>query len=344
MSQYTYDDFDNFILAVHENFRKNEPLVNLATEYQSYHAFSKIFMTRQQGRTGRKYTLDAMTSSLAGTMQALPLYATRNAPMDDNFTRGEVTPRFFNKAYTYDKREMSLSSHPEEIINIVKQRKIAADLAMVEFFQDKMWEEVDSDPTSEAFLSESILSIPYWVVSSTNNTPGFNGTVPSGHTTVGGINPTTHPNWANYTGEWTNIERGDFDVLVNSGCDQTRWAPVGPVQGTVDSNYIHLCDHTTLEELRVMLNNSNQNLGASVGGMDSPTFRGAPVMWEPALDGSRIMYSLNLNYFHVYHPPGWMGRPGKVEQNMHTVIPFEDYILCLACTNRRAQAVYTLAA
>jgi hypothetical protein len=192
--------------------------------------------------------------------------------------------------------------------------------------------------------------IPYWVVKSntattTNN--GFNGNVPSGYTTVGGINPTTYPRWKNYATQYTNVTKDDLVRKWRRAATYCLFMPLVddiPVYNTGDENQ-YLTNYAVLGVLEELLEAQNDDLGNDVASMDGKViFRRIPVEWVPELDldTTNPVYGINWGEFKVMGLRGaWMKETVQEEYpGQHTVTATHtDCTFNYFCRNRRRNFV-----
>ena len=105
------------------------------------------------------------------------------------------------------------------VFNGVKQRRADALISLAEALEAKAW-------SAPAVADTTLPSgVPYWVVY--NASTGFNGGLPSDHTTVAGVSLTDHPNFKNYTAQYTNVTKADLLKKMRTGMRQIGWqAPI----------------------------------------------------------------------------------------------------------------------
>src|SRR3990167_1819331 len=89
--------------------------------------------------------------------------------------------------------DILMNSGAAEIFNVIKTRRAKALIDLAQVLEDGFFGAV---PALADTLNPRALK--YWIVQ--NATTGFTGTVPSGYTTVGNLNPSTLTRWRNFAG------------------------------------------------------------------------------------------------------------------------------------------------
>ena len=236
-----------------------------------------------------------------GSARAVGLYYTANVNPTNVMTTGLVPWRHVTWNWAIERREVAMNRSPRKIVDLTKTRRIAAFASAVKFFEARGWRVPASTDT------DNFYGVPYWVVKSstavtTNN--GFNGTVPSGYTTVANISPTTYPRWANYAAPYTNITKDDFVASLWRACTWTDFEPlVDQVQDyNMGNDYGLYTTYAVIASLKQILESNNDNLGPDIDSMDGKiVFRRTPITWVRELesDTTGVFYGINWGVFHA---------------------------------------------
>lgn len=229
------------------------------------------------------------------------------------------------------------------VFNVIQPRRVDALLDLVEELEDRAW---GSPPA--ASQSNLPYGIQYWVVE--NATTGFNGGAPTGYTTVGNINPTTYPNWKNYTAVYTNVTKGDLIKKLRTAHRKCRFqspVTIKDYRGGVGDRYRIYVNESVLSDLEDVGEGQNENLGRDLASMDGMmTFRRNPVIWVPKLDErtDNPVYMIDHSTFYPVCLKGDYLRESEAKQNpnQHNLYQiFVDLTYQYLCVDRRRNAVLT---
>lgn len=284
-----------------------------------------------------------------GNARHVGLYQTDVTAVRDAVAQLQVPWRHAETSYAMDVREAMMNRGEALIFSIIEPKREGAMLDLVELLETAAWSSPSSTDTSLPY------GLPYWIVK--NNTTGFNGGAPSGHTTVAGINLTTVPNFKNYTAQYTSITKADLIKKMRTAHRKIQFK--SPVKGKDYSNpiadrYRIYVNEATIAELEDIGEAQNENLGrdvASVFGGDVKKsneggimFRGNPFVWVPKLDADTTnpVYMIDMSSFSPYVLKENFMRETVVKpgQDQHNVVKvFIDLSYNYLCVNRRANAV-----
>jgi hypothetical protein len=227
------------------------------------------------------------------------------------------------------------------VLNIIEPRRADALLSLVEEIEDKCWESPASASGKEP------MGIPYYVVK--NATTGFNGGLPSGHTTVAGVNITDVPNYKNYTGQYVNASRTDLIAAMRTAHRKCRFkSPINIDdyrKGNGDRYRIYV-NESTIQDLENEGSAQNDNLGRDLAQLDNTlVFRNHPIIWVPKLDSDTTnpVYMLDMSSFYPVVLRGDYLResPAAAAPHQHNAYQFfVDLTFNLLCVDRRRQAVF----
>jgi hypothetical protein len=238
----------------------------------------------------------------------------------NQMTTGDVPWRHATWNWAHDFREPLMNSGASKIVDLIKTRRIAAFGSAIILFERALWRvPATTDDTT-------MYGIPYYVVKSNTaatfaNNDGFNGTVPSGYTTVAGLSPTTYPRWRNYATQYTAVTKDDFVRKVRRMLTKINFTNL--VDETPDYNsgndmglYTNYAVVGTLEEI---LESQNENLGSDVASMDGKAlFRRSPVEYIPELENDTTNPFYAINWGEM----GFMGLKGAwMKESMVNQVP-----------------------
>lgn len=259
-------------------------------------------------------------------------------------TTGNVPWRHITWNWAIERREIAMNRSPSKIVDLTKTRRIASFGSAIIKFEYAFWRVPD--------VTDEVVpyGIPYYVVKSntattTNN--GFNGSVPSGYTTVAGLNPTTYPRWRNYAAQYTAVTKDDLIRKWRRLMHYTDFMPLVddiPEYNTGD-DYGHYSNYSVVATLEEILESQNDNLGSDVAPMDGKVMMRrvavTPVK-ELDLDTTNPVYTLNWGELGTMGLRGeWMNETViPIEAKQHTVSSTHtDCTYNLLCRNRRRQGV-----
>lgn len=311
-------------------------VTDLTTDTQEFVAYTSLM---------KKPRIEIMTTGYGiqwdlivdqnNSARGVGLYSTDNVNVPNVLTQGSIPWRHAEASYAFDYHEIDMNQGAREIVRLIKVRRQTALMSVAEYFEDRFWRLQPSTDTTNMF------GVPYWIVKS--NTEGFNGTVPSGYTTVAGLSPTLLPRWANYTGQYTTIDVTDLIPLWERAADKTRFMP--PVKVLPDFNtgdkYGFYTTYPVYQASKQVLRSQNDDLGTDLDPYDGrPTFRRTPITWVPKLDQDTTdpIYGINWGEFKLAVLRNWWMKETILERmpGQHNVSGvFLDCSLNTLLRNRR---------
>lgn len=267
-------------------------------------------------------------------------------------TTGVVPWRHVTWNWSVERREIAMNRTPRKIVDLAKTRRLAAFGSAIILMEQSAWRVPAVTDTLSPF------GIPYWIVKSATDATtdtvrnGFNGTLPSGYTDVGGISPTTYPRWANYADIYTNISKDDLIRKWRRAAFYTDFAPLVdgmPVYNTGD-DYGYYSNYPVVGRLEEILEAQNDNLGNDVASKDGQVvFRRVPVSAVIELDKDTTgpVYGINWGEFKTMGLRGeWMNETQiPIVSGQHTMsTTHTDCTFNWHCRNRRRNFVLATAA
>jgi len=243
-------------------------------------------------------------------------------------------------------QDILMNSGKELILNVIKPRRADSMIQLVEMLEDKAW----SAPASSTDKL-SPYGLPYWVVA--NDTQGFNGGLPSGHSTVAGVNLTDNPNFKNYSFKYTTVSQDDLIKKLRTAHRNCRF--VSPIKsddysGKSGDRYRIYTDEATISNLEDISAAQNQNLGRDMASQDGlVTFRKHPVIWVPQLDSTTNapVYMIDHSTFYPVCLRGDYLRESEAKEvaGQHNAFSvFVDLTYNYICVDRRRNCVGTTGA
>ena len=267
--------------------------------------------------------------------------------IQDHIKQIQVPWRILSQSYAFIKQEILQNRGTERIFDLIQVRRSAAMLDMVQVLEEKAW----ASPSSS---SDTVLpyGVPYWVVK--NATTGHTGLAASGHSTVGGLDPTTNTTWRNYAGLYTTVNKADLVKKMRNMHFYTGFqSPVDVKDYTSGKGmqYRVYCNRSTTADLEDIGEAQNENLGRDIASIDgfSLTFRRNPIRTIQILDAdtSNPVYFLDHSTFYPVCLKGDYFRETvrKMASNQHDITEvFIDLSYNYLCVDRRRNGVLATSA
>lgn len=274
----------------------------IATNIQKHTAMKNLLKKNRitiQGGYGIQW--DVMVGQ-TGAAANVGLGASDTVNIMDVMTQATADWRNSTTNWALIGQEEAMNASEERIVDLVQTRRIAAMISLAELMETNFW-----GPPVSATDYTTPWGVNTWIVK--NATEGFNGAAPSGYTTIG-LNPTTYPNWNNWTYQYTAVSRDDLIRHWRKAADFTDFEP--PVDGIPTFNtgdsYGFYCNYGVYGPLVEALDSQNENLGNDLDKYSgSVHFRRVPVTWVPKLeaDTTNPLYGINWGVFKTFVLNGW---------------------------------------
>lgn len=280
-----------------------------------------------------------------GAARHLGQYEVDDVQIGDHLVQLNVPWVHAQTAWGYEHREILMNRGKALVTKVVEPRQSAAMIDIVEELEAKGWSAPAVANKSDPY------GVPYWIVK--NATTGFNGALPSDHTTVGGIDLDDHPNFKNYTALYTAVTKANLIKLMRTAHRKIMWkSPVNinEYRGTKGTNYKLYTGESLLSDLEDLGEAQNENLGRDLAPMDDTmTFRRHALEWVPQLDAdtSNPVYFVNHStFFPIVLKGDNLRQTGPLMHPlMHNVDRvFIDLTYNFVCVDRRRNAVLSLSA
>jgi hypothetical protein len=227
----------------------------IATTLQKHTAMRELLKKNRvviEGGYGLQW--DVMVGQ-TNAAQNVGLGAVDNVNIVDVMTQATADWRNSTTNWALIGQEEAMNASEERIVNLVQTRRIASMISMAELMENNFW----GPPVAITDLLTPF-GVNTWFVK--NATEGFNGGAPAGYTTIG-LNPTTYPNWNNWTYQYTAVTRDDLVRHWSKALDWIDFEPVVdgvPTFNTGDS-YGQYTNYGVYGPLKEALDSQNDNMG-----------------------------------------------------------------------------------
>lgn len=227
------------------------------------------------------------------------------------------------------------------ITNVIEPQRAGALIDLAKEVDSKAW--ANPDPSADS----QPLGIPHWIVKA-SGTPSHQGGLPSGYTTVAGINLTTVPNFKNWTGQYVNVSKADLVKKLKTAKRRCQFrSPINIDQyvSEMGERYQLYVNETTIGNIEDVGESQNENLGRDIDSLGGQiVFQGHPIMYVPQLDSDTTnpVYMIDHNTFYPCVLTGDYLResgPEKVADNHNSFAVFLDLTYQYICLDRRRNAV-----
>jgi hypothetical protein len=237
--------------------------------------------------------------------------------------------------------DVLMNSGKDLILNIIKPRRIASLLGLVEEI-----EELGFGAAPGLADNVNPWALKYWIVS--NSTDGFTGAAASGHTTKGGVNPTTVPNFKNYSLTYVTVSDNDLVKGLRTMFRKCRF--VSPIshpdyRGQIRDRYRLYCNEETITAFEDVVRSHNSNLGKDLAMFDGAAYiAGYPIIYIPQLDNdssSDPVYVVDHSTFYPVCLKGdYLRESGPTQGESHnTWNCFTDLTYNFLCVDPRRSGV-----
>lgn len=321
MATLTANDIPDLIEST-ENDLGRMKLTDLTSTVQHYRGYNRLWREPQvdvQG--GANININILTEQ-NNTSRFVGMYAVDgDATQVDGLDHGTVPWRFADFYWAWEENEMDINSGAAVIQDYVRVKRLQALLGWATFI-DTWW--FAEPPSSTNKLTP--YNLRYWITKDVTTagadgvagSGSHSGAAPSGHSTKGGINPTTYTNWKNYTFKYVDISEDDLIVKWRNMLRRINFEPpmgaTYPPQGGAVMNE-HLIQEEMLSGLERLAETRNDNLGFDFAAT-SPTFGRAPLTWCPRLDSDTDdpIYTMDWGVFKTCVLRGKFMRERKAYQ------------------------------
>lgn len=339
MAQLTALDFADLVAATLYDLGPPR-FQQIAQNLQDYEVFTKWFKKDKVVFDSGIGIQRNLMARLSGAASHVGLMDEDQVNIPDLLEQLQIPWRHATTSWGLIYQESLMNRGRALIVKVIKPRRAAAMIDLVEELEEKAW---DSPPSS----SNKTLpyGIQYWVVP--NATTGFNGGYPSGHSTVGGVDLTDAPNFKNYTDIYTDITKADLIKKLRKAHRKIRFKSPITIQdyrGSKGERYRLYTNESTLSSLEDVGEAQNENLGRDLASMDGTiTFRNHPIIWVPQLDSNTNgpVYMIDHSTFYPVVLRGdYLRESQNKAPNQHNIVQyFIDLTYNFLCVDRRRNAI-----
>lgn len=238
-------------------------------------------------------------------------------------------------------RRMLLENRGEARINdVILPQRVAMMLRIADALEEGWFAAPDASDVKKPW------GLKYWIVK--NATTGFNGGLPTGFTTVGGVSLTDSPTFKNYTFQYADVTKQDLVDKLRTAHRKTRWrSPVRKpgMESEFGERRQLFCNEVTIKAIENVGEAQNENLGRDIASMDDQiVFKKHPIQYVPHLDEdtSYPIYMLDTDTIVPFILKGDYLREGDARiapLNHNWFLVNVDLSINFICLNRRANAV-----
>lgn len=312
---------------------------DISSSLQEHTAMGELFKAnRVEITSGYGLQWDVMVGQ-TGAAQNVGLAAQDVVNVVDVMTQATADWRNTTTNFAIEMREIAMNREPARIVELIKTRRLAAQISLAELMEANWW-----GPPVGATDNLTPWGVNTWIVK--NATEGFNGGAPTGYSVIG-LNPTTYPNWKNWTAPYTTVSRDDFIRKARKAATYIKFMPTvdGIPTFNTGNNWGWYTNYSVISPLEETLASQNDNLGSDIASQDGKTmFRRAPVKWVPYLDADTTnpFYGIQWGEFKTMILSGIWGKETVIPNypGQHTMAAtFMDYTYQIVARNRRCHAV-----
>lgn len=249
--------------------------------------------------------------------------------------------------WSFKRQEVLMNRGKSLVTKVIEPKRAGAIIDMIEVIEAAGF----SSPSSS---SDKTLpyGLSYWIVK--NATTGYNGGLPTGHTTVAGLDLADAPKFKNYTDTYTAVSQDNLLKKMRTAFRRTKFkspVDVKDYRSGRGMRYRIYMNEATISGVEQVALAQNDNLGLKdVSQVDhvSLAFKGVPIRFAEYLDNdtSNPVYMVDHNTFYpvvlsgdyMYeHPP----IQSPTQHNWRTV--YIDMSYNHICLDRRRNAVLYVA-
>lgn len=284
-----------------------------------------------------------LMNRLSGAASHVGLLDPDNVNITDVLDQLQVPWRHAQTSWGFIHQETLMNRGEALIVNIIKPRRTAAMIDLVEELENKAW----ASPSSSSDKLNPF-GIPYWIVK--NSSTGFNGGAPSGWTDVAGVSLTDSPTFKNYTGQYAAVSKPDLIKKLRTAkrkCNFKSPIDINDYRNGKGQRYRLYTNESVVASFEDIGESQNENLGRDIASIDGVqmTFRGHPIRWIPKLDEDTTnpVYGVDHSTFMPVCLKGDYLRESRAKQapNQHNVYEvFVDLTYNYLCLDRRRNWVF----
>jgi len=338
-------DMADMVATTHADFGPMR-FQQIAQSLASYEVFSRWFKKDKVSfQSGSSIKRTLMTSFNSGAAAHVSLDHIDEVTTPNTLAIMDVPWRYAQAQWAiWYKTDVLMNRGQSLILNIMEPRRLEALLALVEELETRAW------AAAPAVANTTLpYGVQYWIVE--NTTTGFNGGLPSDHTTVGGIVPATHTNFRNYTAAYVTVNKADLIKKMRTAHRAIRFkspVTVSDYRAGLSDRYRIYTNEVVISNLEDIGEGQLENVGRDLAEMDGTmTFRRHPIINVPELAArsDNPIYMLDHTTFYPACLAGDYLRetPPSVAKSQHNVYQvFVDLTYNFLCVDRRRNAVFSV--
>lgn len=274
----------------------------LGTRQQEYEVYPTMF---KKGRVdwagGTQHEFRVMYRKASSASRS-GLYDKDSVAQQNVMTHGYIPMRHMKVYWLWDRIELLFNKGEEEIVNLMKARRLAAMVDLVDLMEDDFWgKPTDSSDT------EKIFGCQYWFTRYTT-TDGFDASNPTGFTGGRANIDSTNANysrWANWVDHFSNYTYDDMiDAMIDTSIKTKFVSPLTEAQMRQPkaSSRKWYTGVENIKGLAKVAREQNDQVGRDLAQyLDTFLFRGNPVRHVIALDAENDsqcpIYAINHDTF-----------------------------------------------
>ena len=245
---------------------------------------------------------------------------------------------------SWERRQLLENRGESRINDVIKPQRVAMMLRMATALEAAFFGAPDPSDIKKPW------GLKYWVVK--NTTQGFNGGIPSGFSSVGGVSLTDTPTYKNWTDTYTDITKADLIKKLRKAHRRTNWR--SPVKATGMKGDFGMrrqlwMNEETISSIEDVGEGQNENLGRDVASMDDQiVFKKHQLNYVPYLDADTTnpIYMLDDTTITPFVLKGDNLRESDARVSPRQHNSFEvhiDHSMNFVMPNRRANTVLYVA-
>lgn len=316
----------------------------IAQPIQDYEVFTKWFRSDKVAFDSGIGIQRTLMTQLSNGARHVGLMDEDKVNIPDVLSQLQVNWKHCNTSWAFIYQETLMNRGRAMILNVIEPRRADALISLVSELEDRAW----ASPASSTAKEPN--GLPYWIVK--NATEGFNGGLPSGHLTVGGVDISTVTTFKNWTAQYVAVSRMDLIKKMRTAHRKIRFKSPINIQdyreGRGDRYRIYVGE-STISSMEDEGAAQNENLGRDLAMLDNTiVFRNHPVIWVPKLDEDtqKPVYMIDHSTFMPICLKGDFLRESQAGRgsNQHNVFQFFiDLSYNYLCLDRRRSAVFATA-
>lgn len=350
MAQLAASGIADLVNATLPNFPKLK-FTDIISTYQNTQVLKRLMnkkkMMMQAGVDAIKFQLATDENH---SFRWVGMYATDIFNSDDTLQQGSVPWAHATWNCVWDYKELLMNGNPLTIVNNMKLKRIRMFASAVIALERQFWRLRALADTL------TMLGVPNWIVKTATDAAtdatndGFNGTTPSGWTTVGGLTPGSAAlgnKWNNYADAYANVTKDDLIRKMRRAAAKTDFQPIVDNIPTYNKgkDYEIMTNYKVYGPMVEALEAQNENLGNDIASKEGKvTFMGTPVNYVRELDKDTTdpVFGVDFGEFGFVGLEGAWMKTWTIPMiaGQHSVAAEgNDLTVNLVCTNRRKQWV-----